>query len=594
VVAAIGGSAVLAGTGVIGGGVHPERFDAKTIVARPDGDGIRITEFVDIDFGSQDRRGYERLVPNDFGLPTDVSASTPDANDTLSVVDMGGYTRIRIGDPNVTFTGQHRYELEYVLPDARFDELGLALDIVSPPGGVYPGDAETERFEVVVTGVELRNPRCDVGGLRAEGGCDLARTEDDPPVYRAVLEPLDEDAGLTVGGAIVAFTDPVEIAAPPIPERRSEPNGALIGLGVAGLGVVGSLPVYRWARRRGSNEVYSGGAAQAAYGDLPAPSLAGGVPAPPPVHLVPDDELGDLATIEFVPPKGIEPWEAQVLLTEKIGDSTVEAFLSGLAGKEAIEFEEAADDLVIRSGSKRDQLDGQEAMLIDGILSIDDPYVTGKYDQQFASAWKRIRDAQERQIAASGWWRHMAPGASLNPKRSGSPFGLIVGGVFLFFWFGSAATAFLGFLKSWPAMVLFGLLFPAIVAYFVYRTLLPARSAIGSALALRSESFRRFLHASEGQHVEWAWSQGVLREYSAWAVALGEADAWSRALAAAKVPATAAAMSTPIIIGHHGSSLRGARTAPSSSGGSGFGGGGGGFGGGGVGGGGGGGSSGSW
>ena len=44
----------------------------------------------------------------------------------------------------------------------------------------------------------------------------------------------------------------------------------------------------------------------------------------------------------------------------------------------------------------------------------------------------------------------------------------------------------------------------------------------GSALALRTESFRRFLAASEGRHVQWAWEHGLLREYSAWAVALGD------------------------------------------------------------------------
>ena len=70
----------------------------------------------------------------------------------------------------------------------------------------------------------------------------------------------------------------------------------------------------------------------------------------------------------------------------------------------------------------------------------------------------------------------------------------------------------------------------------LYRTLLPVRSATGSALALRTESFRRFLAASEGRHVEWAWKQGLLREYSAWAVALGAATAWERALAASSVP----------------------------------------------------------
>lgn len=593
--AAIGGTTLLAGTGVIGGGAHPERFDAKTVVVRPEGDGLRITEYVDIDFGNAERRGYERLVPNDFGAPVDVSAATPDADGTLTVDDFGEYARIRIGQVDRTFTGQHRYELDYLLPDARFEQLGFRFDVVSPPGGVYPGDQETGRFEVVVTGFELHDTTCDVGDLRDEGGCELARTGDDPPEYRAVLEPLESDAGLTVGGGIVGVTDVAAIEAPPIPERRSGPNRGLVSLGMAALGTAGAVPVYRWARRRGSNEVFAGGAADAAYGSLPAPRADGSIAPPPPVRMVADDDMDELATIEFVPPKGVDPWEAQVLLRERVDDETVEAWFSGLAGREAIELDEDGDELAIRSGGRRGSLPPTDRVLLDPILAIGDPYVTGKYDEEFASAWKQVHRAQVDQIARSGWWRRNPPGAGLSPKTSRSPFGLIVFTGFLFLWFGSAAGALVGLLESWRVAIAVGLLFPALVAYVMYRALLPSRSAQGSALALRTESFRRFLEASEGRHVEWAWSQGLLREYSAWAVALGEADAWSDALADANVPAAAAAATGPIILHRHGPSMRSSRTAPSSSGSGGrFGGGGGGFGGGGVGGGGGGGSSGSW
>ncbi len=69
-----------------------------------------------------------------------------------------------------------------------------------------------------------------------------------------------------------------------------------------------------------------------------------------------------------------------------------------------------------------------------------------------------------------------------------------------------------------------------------YGSMLPSRTATGSALALRTESFRRFLASSEGRHVDWAWEHGVLREYSAWAVALGAAEAWSRAIGVEQHP----------------------------------------------------------
>jgi uncharacterized membrane protein len=103
------------------------------------------------------------------------------------------------------------------------------------------------------------------------------------------------------------------------------------------------------------------------------------------------------------------------------------------------------------------------------------------------------------------------------------------------------------------------------------------------------ESFRRFLHSSEGYHAEEAAKRGVLREYTAWAVAVGEVDHWRRAMAAAvNVPPDPMAMTyatmTPLLL----SSTHSAATAPSSSGGGGS------FGGGSVGGGAGGGGGGSW
>ena len=586
----IAGTTALAGIGVIGAGSHEERFDAKTIVVHPGSDeSIRITEYVDQDFGHHSRHGYERVIPNDFGVPTDVVAGSPDAPDDVNVLNMGSTTRIRIGDPDTTIKGQHRYELSYTYPSAMLSELGLLLDIVAAAGNGWPGDNETGRFEVIVVGVELADTGCYVGPIGSSGGCTLARDDGSgSPVYRTVLEPLAAGEGLTIEGDIVTFTDAANVPVPEIPDRRPDNRGKL-ALAMIPAGLLGSVPVYRWARRKGRNEVFAGGATEAAYGSLPPPNADGTLAPPPPVRLVADDDMGDLATIEFVPPKGIDPWEAAVLMTEDIGNDTVEAWFSGLAGREAITLDEQGKDLAIGTGPNRGALDKDDAKLLDRFLKSKDPFVTGTYDSSFASAWSAVTTHQRKQIARSGWWKHMPPGSGFNPKLSGSPFGLIILGVFVFIWLGSGAAAFIGLLRSWPLALALGVFLPAVLAYFVYRTLLPARSAQGSALALRTESFRRFLEASEGSHVEWAWSNGLLREYSAWAVALGEADAWSKALDRANVPTQARGFTGPILISRMGSSVSSSRTAPSSSGS----GGGGGFSGGG-GGGGGGGSSGSW
>ncbi len=327
---AIGGSSLLAGIGVIGAGSHEERFDAKTIVVEPaPDDSIRITEYVDQDFGHHARHGYERIIPNDFGVPTRVVASSPDAPDDVSVLNQGSTTRIRIGDPDTTIKGQHRYVLSYTYPAARLSQLGLLLDIVAAQGPEGVGDNETGRFEVIVTGVELADTGCNVGAFGAAGGCSLVRvTISELPLYRVVLEPLPADDGLSIEGTIVSFTEPAAVPVPDLPDRRPD-NRAKMALAMIPIGLAGSVPVYRWARRRGRNEVFAGGAAEAAYGALPPPRRDGSVAPAPPMQYIADDELSDLATIEFVPPKGIDPWEAQVLLTEQIGDDTVEAWFSG-------------------------------------------------------------------------------------------------------------------------------------------------------------------------------------------------------------------------------------------------------------------------
>ncbi len=195
-------------------------------------------------------------------------------------------------------------------------------------------------------------------------------------------------------------------------------------------------------------------------------------------------------------------------------------------------------------------------------------------------------------IAASGWWKRLPPGGMRSGAAGTRWLGFVV---VLFFVFGAGSflTALLGAFRSAVPALLFAVLVPFIFARFVYAVLRPARSATGSALALRAESFRRFLAASEGKHVDWAWKQGLLREYSAWAVALGAADAWGKALAASNVPAPEMNLASPMWLYTMGPSFTSTQTAPApsgSSGGSSFSG----FSGGSVGGGGGGGSSGSW
>ncbi len=576
------GCSLLALIGIIGGGLRPERFDAKQVTVQPDGpDGVRIREVVDQDFGTSKRHGLERIIPNDFGEPINVTASSPDANADIDIAQVDTGTRIRLGDPNSTVSGQHRYVLTYTLPNARMSTGKLALDIIGTTEKF-----ETGRFEVVVTGMTLADPTCNVGAAGAVGGCTLTPSGTN---YTVVFEPLKPGQGITIGGTV---TDNPEVALaelPALPARHIDHRVAL-ALALLPVGFAGAATVFLIDRRRGRNEVFSGGAAEAAYGTLPAPS-ADGTPAAVPVSLVADSRMASMATIEFVPPKGVEPWQGAVLLKERIDNDTVTAWFSALAAREVITLDKVDDKLVMGSGPKYASAPAADAAHLAQILDGKPSFEFGTYDKNFAEVWKSVKADQDEMIKMSGWWKRLAP----NSSSGGGLSSALVVAIFALVFLGGASvlSALLGVFKLWPLAVLFGLAVPTLAALVVYGAMLPALSATGSALALRTESFRRFLMASEGKHVEWAWKQGLLREYSAWAVSLGAAEAWGKALAHSNVPPTEISSGNPLLFYTMASAFSHSYTVPSSSGagGSGFSGG---FSGGSVGGGGGGGSSGSW
>jgi hypothetical protein len=531
----IGTMTLLAGFGVIGAGdeslVRPEHFDAKQVTVWPDGgDGVRIREVVDIDFGLNARRGYQRFIPNDFGIPTDVTASSASANAELGIVVIGGETRIRLGDPDVTFTGRHRYVLEYRLPAADLSSGRLDLDIIG-----NDETFETQRFEVVLTGFDFDSIECLTGAREAIGGCEFRRGESDNLV--AVVEPLSPGDGITVGGSIRSLTAPTMPTAPDVP-------GAItfafrpFGLVMIPLGLAAASLVYVIARRAGSNTVRAGGAAEAAFGALPLPG-ENARQLDVATYRVPDSRLAELATIEFAPPRGLEPWQAAVVLRESVDDDTVAAWFSEMIADQAIVATDDDGTVRLTRGADTSRLNAVDLGHLHRLFAHGDVVELGTYDEDFTATWNAIRSEQLAFASNAGWWSSGGPGGRVTTpaKLVGAAVALLVvaasiaGLVVLV-----TTEVFWRVLSSPSIAVIAGLLVPLVTAAIAYQPMFASRTATGSALALRSESFRRFLAASEGRHVEWAWQQGLVREYSAWAVALGAAEAWSKAVKASNIP----------------------------------------------------------
>lgn len=562
---------VVAGAGA--GFADGERIaDTQIHVAVQQGGSARIAESIDYDFGTASgRHGIFRDVP---GLTSDsnveVSSDAPD-----QFVLLGD--RIKIGDPDETISGRHRYEIAYTLDgvapggEVAFDGVGAGWDV--------PIGAAT----IVITGpYRWSGLHCDLGSTGRTGGCEVRQTE--PGRLEVRVSDLSSHQGVSV------YADRAEpiAAAPALPAFRGPPaddSPAILVPALAAIlaALVAAVAVGLLVKRAGAEWVAGGGAADAAFpSTLRAPPEGPGDPgeAPPAMpgaaRRIDEAELASMATIDFGPPEGVGAPYGGIIWHEVVRPEHKVAWLIEQVAAGSVSLDEATGtEVLTRTDAPDRPLDPILGRAFGNRSSIE----LGAYDAEFATAWSSLDGELGRWRDASGLWDYAG---DRNRIRA------LVGGIVATVagLLGVGVSAYVGLL---PLVGGAGLLGGAGLAAAVRSWELRVRTPMGSSLWLRIESFRRFLSGSEVQHVDWAVQHGVLRQYTAWAVAVGEIDRWERAVAGSETAmsvdpgATRLAYLAPALM----ASTASTSTAPSSSGS-------GGFAGGGVGGGAGGGGGGSW
>jgi hypothetical protein len=320
--------------------------------------------------------------------------------------------------------------------------------------------------------------------------------------------------------------------------------------------------------------VAPGGAADAAFA-----AASGGGPMPGEIR-VDSAELGRMATTEFAPPGDLTPAHGGIVLREAVNPEHKVAWLIEAAIDGDVDLDEEGGKAVrLRRTGQSPERSGILDVAFEGREQIE----LGTYDPTFGQAWAALGHELEGWRATSGLWDPAGERRRIVALVAGilaTVLGLlvVVGGG----WLANSEGGSTGLVVAGIGAALAAGGLAAAVTGWELRVRTPA----GSAAWLRVESFRRFLAGSEAFHAEEAAKRGVLREYTAWAVAVGEIDRWSRAVAASSVIPAAAGVSYAYMAPALLASTSSTATAPSSSGSSG--------GGGSVGGGAGGGGGGSW
>lgn len=575
--------ATLVAVAVLAGGVigfvasmsRPEsvRHFQATATFSSDGNAA-VTESILYHFDDK-RHGIYRVLPDVPYAAADQVRVGSDDTDQASITPEGAGIRIKIGDPETEITGDHHYDIAYPLATTRLGDGSFGWNGVGASWDVPIDQVELD----LVAPWRWENPTCNVGSSGSVADCAVTQPTDGR--LEVSHGHLDAGEGITVyarrGAALPAAPPARATAAEAAPLEWSQ-RPLVLGSTGAVLIVVAGLLVARLLRRAGRDWVMAGPASTGAAADLAfgAPTATG---VPPGATRVDDTELARWATTEFAPPRGLEPWQGGMLATESTNARASVAWLLGAAVHGQVRIDEADPKAPVlrRVG---DASDPETVALLEVAFAGREAITLGSYDSHFTSMWSSLPAKMRQWYTTSGFADPVGQRRATVGRVLGI-LGLALGGFVAIVAANASAThALLGLVGVGLGALLAGAALIALIRAWELHMRTPA----GSANWLRVESFRRFLAGSEAEHVRQAAARGVLREYTAWAIALDEVDHWTAAVSQAGLAPSTPGLSTALVAASLSSSMTSTGTAPSSSGG----------GGGGVGGGGGGGGGGSW
>ena len=531
-------------------------YNAGIVIQR--NGSILVTEQITYDFGADQRHGIFRVIPARFKYngrydriyPINVwSVRSDTPNPEYSVDSSGTSINIKIGNPDQTVTGVHRYQITYLVRgslNAFADHDELYWNAVGTQW-----DVPIDRARIRVSApVAVSRAACFAGPLGSAYACERAVITNGAASFSQHW--LGPHEGLTV---VVAIPTGVVAAPGPILRERWTLQRAFaltpVSAGASGgllavLAVLMALVLVRGRDRR-----YSRSAARVVAGTPVQADEA----VPLPGH--------DEPAMESAPPVDVRPGQAGTLLdgvanprdvTGTIVDLAVRGYLriEDAPPEEAPPGEDAQDDAppdkaladeatrfeaqldeterdwrLVRLNKKGGLLD-YEQILLDGLFKYASTAsgaastLLSELGPAFTGPLKRAQDALYTDVFKRGWF-------TARPDRVRRRW-RIIGGVLLVA--GVAATV------AAAAFSQFGLIpIPVALAWLVLIVCarwMPVRTAKGTGLARRLLGFRRYITAATAAQAPFAGQPELLYDYLPYAIVFGCTNEWAAVTAAVK------------------------------------------------------------
>lgn len=500
-------------------GEHITRYDFQAVIE--DHGDLVVTEQIDYDFGFEDHHGIFRDIPtrlryddeHDRVYPLrDVQVSSPDAPDQFTQEGgPGGTTRLRIGDPDRTISGQHTYTISYRLEGALNsfpDHIELYWNAIGDQWEV-PIDDITATVDAPI-GID--RVTCFAGPTGSTLPCDASTVDGKRARFtHAHLLPFESLS-------FVAGLPPASVTATgPILEERWTPQQAfsatpatlsttfaLLGLAIAGVGLL----VWRVGRDRRA----IGSAIDVAFADDSTTEER--------VPLVGRGET----PVELEPPDKLRPGQLGTLIDERANPLDVTATIVDLAVRGYLRIEELekkhwfgkADwNLVMLKAA--DDLLPYERLLLNGLFKDGDQVLLSELKNTFAAQLEGIETSLYDDAVQRGWFAG-------RPDKVRQRWMLV--GV-------ATVVAGIGLTVLAATFTHLGLIpIPIAIAGLLLMALsgrMPHRTAKGTGVVVRTLGFKRFIDDSEQDRARFAEQQHLFTEYLPYAIVFGSTERWAKA-----------------------------------------------------------------
>ncbi len=504
-----------------------ERITAYDVDIRVESTGdLLITEIIDYDFASNSRHGifreipvrldydsrYERVYPLKV-ISVEGSPGTPDQYKRESITNKA---RLKIGDPDKTITGAHRYTITYRIEGALNGFEGHDELYWNAIGTEWPVPIEQATIRVT-TPADIIEVAC-FGG---EGGSRL-------PCAEAVLAGRTSsfsDRRLAAGDGVtvvVAFTKgAVPPPAPVLDERWSLTRAFSVTPATAGAGLllllVTVFGVIRLVWRTGRDQAFAGSPvdiafASAGQAELVRPSLGplGGVETP----------------VEFAPPDNFRPGQVGTLVDETANTLDVSATIIDLAVRGYLRIDEIpkkgwfgkADWTLTRLKESGDLL-RYERLLLDGLFRDGSDVTLSSLRTTFVTRLQGVQEALYEDAVAQGWFAGRPDKVRVKWYVIGA-FAVVASLILL--------VALMAVTHA--ALVAVPLVLGSVLLLMSAKRM-PRRTAKGTGVLRRVAGFRRFIDESEKDRARFAEQQHLFSEYLPYAIVFGATEKWARAFA---------------------------------------------------------------